>query len=652
MRHVIIGTAGHVDHGKTSLVKALTGVGTDRLPEEKKRGLSIELGFAPLVLKNGMKVGIVDVPGHEKFIKNMLAGITGIDLVIFVIAADEGIMPQTEEHLNILDLLGVKKGIMVVTKCDLVDDKRLSEVVEDVRIRISDTSLASSRIMCVSSTTGSGVDDLLDEIDRLVKTSLEEERPSKFVRLPIDRVFKVQGHGIVVTGTLVGGEVRVGDRMQLIPSAKEVKVRQVQVHDEPVEVAHMGQRVALNLSGVDKDDVKRGMVVGAFGLFEETTMLDVNVRLIEGFEGIEHRQRLRLHTGSSEVLCRIRTVGTDFMKAKTNGFAQLELEEPICAVHGDHFIIRSYSPVNTIGGGQVLFHKSKRHKRFSTKTLKEMEALNSCDFNTLVKGAMEILSTEGSEGEGEEIYPVELKDIALSLAFDYGAVISAVEEGAKGQNPLYVKLNERRGDDPSMLVLFKGQYDELCKRICAELESFHKSNPLKAGVGREELRSKVCRLWDNKMFSDMLAKMVEEGKVKLVGNEVSLSSHKVIVSQENDLLVNFVERAFTEQLFAPPSKSKVMTDCKSPRSCESVFKFLQDNGRLVRVGPDMFFHRDAVDKSLEVAKKLGTTGEGFTVAQFRDEVGTSRKYAVALLEYMDNQKKTRRNGDYRKFMGK
>lgn len=273
-----------------------------------------------------------------------------------------------------------------------------------------------------------------------------------------------------------------------------------------------------------------------------------------------------------------------------------------------------------------------------------MEALNSRDFDAVVKGAMEILSTEGTDGEGEEIYPVELRDIASSLASDYESVRSAVEEGTKGQNPLYVKLNERQGDDSSMLVLFKVQYDELCKRICAELESFHKSNPLKAGVGREELRSKVCRLWDNKMFSDMLAKMVEEGKLKLVGNEVSLASHKVVVSQENDLLVNFVERAFTEQLFAPPLKSKVMTDCKSPRSCESVFKFLQDNGRLVRVGQDMFFHRDAVDKALEVAKKLGTTGEGFTVAQFRDEVGTSRKYAVALLEYMDNQKKTRRNG--------
>ena len=651
MRHVIIGTAGHVDHGKTSLVKALTGIGTDRLPEEKKRGLSIELGFAPLTLKNGMKVGIVDVPGHEKFIKNMLAGITGIDLVIFVIAADEGIMPQTEEHLNILDLLEVKNGIMVITKTDMVDNKRILEVVEDVRIRISDTSLADSKIICVSSTTGDGIDELLEQIDNLVKASLENEVPSKFVRLPIDRVFKVQGHGIVVTGTLIGGQIRVGDRMQLVPSGKEVRVRQIQVHDQPVDVAHMGQRVALNLSGAAKEDVDRGMMVAAFGLFEETNMLDVKLRLLDGCEGIEHRQRLRLHTGSSEVLCRIRTMGTEFIKAKDIVFAQLELEEPVCAVRGDHFVIRSYSPIDTIGGGKVLFHKSKRHKRFCDKTLKRIELLDSNDFDSVVKSAMDIISMQKADGASDGIYPVELKEIALAVAEDYDVVKSVIEKGTSSPDCLYVKLNDRQ-DDENIFVLFKDQYSDLCVKICAELDKFHKEYPLKNGMSREELRSKVCRLWDNKIFSDLLWKMANDNKVKLKGNDVSLTSHNVVVSNENDQLVNFVEKAFLKELFYPPAKSKVMSDCKSPRMCESVFKFLIDNGKLVRVGQDMFFHKEAIDKSLDIIKKIGLSGDGFTVAQFRDTVGTSRKYAVSLLEYFDGQKKTRRNGDYRKFIGK
>lgn len=373
MKHVIIGTAGHIDHGKTTLIKAITGRETDRLKEEQERGISIELGFTYFDLPSGQRAGIIDVPGHEKFIKHMLAGVIGIDIVLLVVSAEEGIMPQTVEHLSILDLMGIKKGFVVLTKSDLVDSEWIDMVEEEVRDEIQGTFLEKAPIIRVSSTTKMGIEDTINLIEEYTK-ELEDKDIDDMPRLPVDRVFSISGFGTVVTGTLLSGKFKVGDEIQVFPGDTKARIRTLQVHDEDATIAYGGQRVAINLAGLKKEDVDRGNIIAPIGSMTDTMMADVKIKLIKGINRtIDNRTRLRLYIGTKEVLCRIVLLDKEQLEPGEEGYAQLRLEEEIVAKRGDKFILRFYSPMFTIGGGEILEPNPTKKKRFDEKTIKELE---------------------------------------------------------------------------------------------------------------------------------------------------------------------------------------------------------------------------------------------------------------------------------------
>lgn len=377
MKHIIIGTAGHIDHGKTTLIKALTGRNTDRLKEERERGISIELGFTYFDLPNGQRAGIIDVPGHEKFIKNMLAGVIGIDIVLLVIAADEGIMPQTLEHLAILDLLGIEKGFIVLTKTDLVDEEWVELVEDDIQNEIKDTFLRNSPIVRVSSTKGKGVEDVISLINEY-SMELEDREADDIPRLPVDRVFSISGFGTVVTGTLLSGKFEIGDEVQIYPGDTLGRIRNLQVHDKDSNIAYAGQRVAINLAGVKKDNLHRGSVIASVDSMKDTMMLDVKVKLLKSLDRtIENRIRLKLYIGTEEVLCRMVLLDKDELHPGEEAYAQLRLEEKIVAKRGDRFILRFYSPMFTIGGGEILDPNPDKKKRFDDDSIEELMILET-----------------------------------------------------------------------------------------------------------------------------------------------------------------------------------------------------------------------------------------------------------------------------------
>ena len=650
MRNVIIGTAGHVDHGKTALIKAITGVETDRLPEEKARGVSIELGFAPFTLKDGTKVGVIDVPGHERFIKNMLSGITSIDFVLFVVAADEGVMPQTEEHLNIVDLLGINKGIVALSKVDLVDEEMLELVKSDIRERFDNTSLKGCSIMPVSSVTGFGIKELVSAIEDMInglERNIEETNNRSYLlsRLPVDRVFSKPGHGTIVTGTLIDGMIRNGDRLEIMPSKGQVRVRQIQVHEREVESAYKGQRVALNLAGLEKKDVEKGMWVASLGALDESKLLDVELKLAEGAETISNRQRLRLNIGSAEVLCRVRVISGEEILGGQRAYAQLELEELVAVVHSDRFIIRTYSPPNTVGGGRILFHSSKRLKKADPKSLKMLELLASSNVEEVVLGSIIALNKSKLVNLKCEFFPFRATEIARVLGMEIEPIQIALNKGLS--NGLYVELKI----DALSYYILKSDYKEAAKIMLAEVEKAFASNELIGGISRDELRTKTFPEVEVKAFASLVDKMASEGIIVFSNNLISVKSVAKQDAAQFDPVVKQIEDYFLSNLFTPPEKSEVIALVKNGKKAEDVLKYLVKEGKLVRVGPDMFFHAEAIKKAFELVKTMGSHAQGFTLAQFRDAISASRKFAVMLLDYFDGQRKTKRDGDFRKYIG-
>ena len=656
MRHIIIGTAGHVDHGKTSLIRALTGLDTDRLPEEKERGLTIELGFAPFKLQDGTKIGVIDVPGHEKFIKNMLAGITSIDLVLFVIALDEGIMPQTEEHLNIIDLLGIRNGLVVLTKADLVDEEIIEMVKEDVEKRFQNTSLSSCPIVTFSATTGEGLSELVSIIQDAIKKVASKEVTSSelsgnLVRMPIDRVFSKSGHGTIITGTLVDGIIRNGDKLEVMPEGKGVRVRQIQVHDEVVEEAIKGQRVALNLAGVDKEDIEKGMVISSAGSLEKSTMLDVELSVIRGSEPVLNRQRLRLHHGSSEVMCRIRTIGKDAILPGERAFAQLELESELAAVHSDRFIIRTYSPPTTIGGGRILFSGSKRLRRLDEGVVSMFTLLASDDVGEVVDGCFYALKLQEKMSKTVLLVPIKVQDLAKNLAMREDIVQKVIDAKVEKSEYSRIDIGVNSSDGDNTYYATQKDFDDLSKDIVKRIEKFHIDNQLEEGMTREELRTRYYAYLEQKTFYAILNIMGEKNQISLNGNNVASQKAKQAANPDVDGLIKDIEDMYISNLFTPPDKTEVVQKSKNSRRAEEIFKFLVNSKKLMRVGPEMFFHYTAIDEACKIMKELDASPEGFTLAQFRDATNTSRKYAMVLLEYFDGQKKTKRVGDFRKYIG-
>lgn len=634
-QYIIVGTAGHVDHGKTVLVRALTGVDTDRLKEEKERGISIELGFAPLVLPSGRRVGLVDVPGHERFIRHMLAGVAGIDLVLMVVAADEGVMPQTREHLDILNLLQVKRGLVAITKIDLVDEEWLALVEEDVRQAVKGSVLEGAPMVPVSAVTGEGLERLLATLDTLVADTPARESVGP-ARLPIDRVFTIAGFGTVVTGTLWSGSLKVGEIISVYPAGKSVRIRSLQVHGEPVETAYAGQRVAVNLAGVQVNEVERGQVLAEPESLKPSLRLGADLYLLASSRRpLAHGARVRFHLGTSEILARVLLLDREELVPGESALVQVHAEEPVCARRGDRFVIRSYSPIHTIGGGTVLDPSARRYRR-REEVVKALEILRAGRPQDLVLETLKTLEPEAPD----------IHTIAKKAGLDPGMVAPILEElEEQGQ----VISGRPQGADAWFMTA--STYQHLGKAAEEALLAYHRQWPLRSGLPKEELRSRLGKIVANlsaRTFNLLLANWEAEGRIKVLAQEVRSADFNLEPPARFQPALAGAREAYRQGGFTPPAWEEVARQQSlEPEAASEVLHYLLRQGELVRVGEDIYFSRQALEAAkARIAAFLEEHGH-ITLAEARDLLGSTRKYVLPLLEYLDQIKFTRRQGDLR-----
>ena len=639
----VLGTAGHVDHGKSTLVLALTGIDPDRLAEEKAREMTIDLGFAWLTLPDGEQIGVIDVPGHIDFIKNMLAGVGGIDAALFVIAADEGVMPQTREHLAILDLLQINAGIVALTKVDMVaQDPDWLELVEaDVADALDGTVLEDAPVVRVSARTGAGLERLRQVIAETLR-DVPERRNVGRPRLPVDRAFSISGFGTVVTGTLSDGALEVGQDVELVPSGRKARVRGLQTHKTKIQQALPGSRVAVNLSGISKDEVPRGDVVGLPGDLTATVLVDVHLRMIadSSLPPLRHNQPVDFFVGAAEVPARSRLLDAEAIGPGEWGWVQLRLERPIVAQRGDRFILRQASPSRTIGGGVVVNpFPGRRWRRFRPEVTEMLAALESGDPAAII---VQTLRRSGPTSAAAVLHTSGLQQAeglaALAGLVDQGRVVILDRGWPSGA-----------ADDRQLLttqtVMEASAWEELAQRMERALASYHRQNPLRQGMSREELKSRLQgrrKPLPPRAFNDMLARATTEGLVVDEGAAVRLPLHNVRLEAQQQASVDALLGQFSAAPFAPPSVAESVAMVG-----EDVFLWLVDSGQLVRVSDDVVFspgsHQQMVDGIVAFIQREGS----MTVAQVRDQFGTSRKYALALLEDLDTRRITRRVGDAR-----
>jgi selenocysteine-specific elongation factor len=628
MKYVIVGTAGHVDHGKTALIQYLTGVDTDRLTEEKRRGISIELGFAPFYLPSGRLAGVIDVPGHERFIRQMLAGVGGLDLVLLVIAANEGVMPQTLEHLHILDLLDIENGILVITKKDLVDEEWLEMVQEDVRKAVRNTFLEAAPLVSVSVVTGDGIEHLKQVIDDMTQ-EIQGKNINTGFRLPVDRVFTMKGSGTVVTGTLISGSLRMGDVAEILPLQREVRVRQIQVHGKKVDLAEAGQRVAANLAGVEVGDLERGFVIAQPGMLFPTTALDCRLTLLdvsftkEIQRPLTNRTRIRFHTGTQEVLGRILLLEADEMAPGETSYVQIFLEESAVVARGDRFILRTYSPVHTIGGGTVVEPYARKHKRFENSVI---EAL-------MVKeqGTPQDRLDHFFLQHPEQFYFQD--ELSKETGMSDDEVIDAVQAMHSSDAVKFFRVDGR-------VMVVHASMDLLQK--------FHMHNPLRSGIPQEELRTKLYKTLSPKTFTVILKYLQEKTVVMAENKKVRLPDFRIKLSAEETHAKSIIMDAFQKHPFSPPSLKELSASTSLSFSLlERVVEVLVDSGGMTRVNEELIFLAESVEEAGRFVGDHFKKQQDLTLAEFRDMLGTSRKYALGLLELFDAMKLTRRVGDKR-----
>ncbi len=618
----VIGTAGHVDHGKSVLVKALTGIDPDRLKEEKEREMTIDLGFAWFTLPSGLVVSIIDVPGHEDFIKNMLAGVGGIDAVLLVVAADEGVMPQTVEHLAILDLLEVRRGVVALTKVDLVEDEEWLELVAaDVERLLKGITLADSKILPLSAVTGQGIPSLIEELDSLLSETpprRERGRP----RLPIDRAFTLAGFGTVVTGTLIEGRFRVGQEVEILPQGLKSRIRGLQTHKEKIEVAVPGSRVAINLVGVGKDQLQRGDVVTGPGWLEPTRLIDVRLRTLGSApKPLRHNTPVDFYSGAAQIPAKARVLGAKAIEPGEEGWAQLVLTQPTALLAHDRFIIRQPSPSLTIGGGTVVDpHPRRRHKRFRPQVLERLEAL-------ALGAPQEVLLAALEEG------PQEMRRLVKDSGLEPEVVEEAVERLLQDSWVLVLGASEG-------LLVSSTWWEGFLTRLVHLIEEYHGRYPLRLGMPREEVKSKLR--FPSRLFNDLIGQAVKEGAVAQEGAALKLPDHEVRLTSGEEERVERLLSILSQEPYATPS----VADCKAALG-EEVFNALLGQGRVVQVSENILFlastYEVMVERVVEHLKKEST----ITLAQVRDLFSTSRKYAQPFLEYLDAQGITRRVGDER-----
>ncbi len=632
MKHVVVGTAGHIDHGKTSLVKALTGIDTDRLPEEKARGITIDLGFAFLEEPDGLTIEIVDVPGHERFVKNMLAGVGGIDLAMLVIAADEGIMPQTREHLAICALLRIKLGLVVLTKADLVERDWLELVKDDVAGLVRGTFLETAPILAASAKTGEGLPELRAALRRLAAT-VPERAADQLPRLPIDRVFTVKGFGTVVTGTFMAGRLAVDDRVQVYPKGVEAKIRGLQTHGRPVAAARAGQRTAVNLQGVERAALDRGDVLGLVGTLVPSLLVDGTLELLKDApRAVKSRTRVRFHAGTSELMARVLLLDRGELLPGETAFARFRLEAPLVALPGDRFVVRSYSPIVTIGGGTLLDVDPPRFKRKAPALVAHLTLLQG--------GAPEAVLEEHVRHVG--VAGVRLQALSGRVAFGPGRLRGLLDGLVAAGRVLVVDRD---------WYLHAESFARLRERAVQALENFHRAHSLRPGMSREELRGRAGSA-DERVFAALLAALEAEGVVRSERDKVRLATHAVRLSAEQQRVVDRVEEEFLHAGAAPPGPGEALTRAGIKGDEEhELFQVLVQAGTLVRVKESLFFHAKALDAIQEKLVAMLRERKEIGPGDIKDLLGISRKYAIPLLEYFDGRRVTMRVGERRVLRG-
>jgi len=626
MKRIIIGTAGHVDHGKTALTRYLTGVDTDRLAEEKKRGISIALGFAQLTIDDNLSAGIVDVPGHEKFIKTMLAGVAGIDMVLLVIAADEGVMPQTREHLDILSLLGVNKGVIVLSKIDLVDGEWLQMVRGEVKELLEGTPLAGAPVVGVSVVSGQGIPELLTAIKQ-VASAVTPRSAQGGARLPIDRSFTVSGFGTVVTGTLWAGTLSVGEYVELWPSGEKARIRSLQRHEVMLEKVSAGNRVAVNLVGVEVVDAPRGGWIAAPGLLNPNHRLDVELTLLPSVKALKHRSRVRLHHGTSEVFGRVHYFDREELAPGESCFAQLQLETPLMALRGDQLILRSYSPMQTIAGAKVIDNQALRHKRYKEDILAEL-SLKS-------RGVPEDLLAAALDNAPEVLCGVEEAAAAAGLTID------EVKNAMADERLVVIK-----DENGAPWLAAAAALARLWQEAAAWLTQAHKSYPLRFGAAKEELKSRILPTQKQRSFALLLAFWQEKGLIKTNAREVALAGHEVTPPPQLAKWRAKVAKELLDSGFAPPAWSTLAGLLPEAEQKEALL-WLTGDGVAVRLTDEIVMHGVKVAEAVNMAKDFLQKNGEMTLGQYRDILQTSRKYTLALLDYLDACKITKRKDDAR-----
>jgi selenocysteine-specific elongation factor len=632
--HAIIGTAGHIDHGKTALIKALTGQDTDRLKEEKERGISIDLGFAYFTLPDGTRTGIVDVPGHERFIRNMLAGAHGIDLVLFAVAADDGVMPQTEEHLDILHLLGARRGIFVITKADLVDAARIGDVRDEIELLADGTTLAGAPVVEVSSTTGAGLDDLRAEIVRQLD-GFQARRATGVFRLPLDRAFVIKGHGIVVTGTAMGAEVSVGDKLRVLPSGAEVRVRSIQVHSDSVESAGLCQRVALNLTGAEKLGLARGDVLADERLDSVTSRFDAWLEIRPAAKrALKNNTRVRLFIGTAETIARAIVLDeAGAIAPKGAGFAQLVTEDAVVALAGDRFVIRDETNSRTLGGGVVLNPLGRRTRKPAEAYRAKLSLLKDTSGADAIEALIDL----------NEAFALGTIRIAMLMNIPI-----AEAEAALRETPRFIKLSV--GDEEAFTT--RARWDALKRFAFDALERHHKTEPLSPGLEMEAMRTRLPFEIGARAFRPIVDRISHESEIVREESVLRLKSHRVQLGGDAETLGARIEAALSRAQFQPPDLKQLADALKIPANqlarIRTVLLAMEREGRVVKIATDLYFSRTAADAARGRLVEYLNAHSEITAATFRDLLGASRKFAIALLDQFDHAGITTRTGDTRR----
>ncbi len=621
-----------MDHGKTSLIRALTGKNTDRLKEEQQRGITIELGFADMTAPDGTDIGIIDVPGHEKFIKNMLAGIGGIDLVLLVVAADEGVLPQTVEHLDIMRLLNIKRGIIVITKADMVDDDWMDMVEADVREACKGSFLENAEAVRVSSVTGMGIEELREKVFAMIKQVEGKNNNASLLRIPIDRVFTIAGFGTVITGTLTQGMIKQGQEVQIYPSGIEARVRNIQVHNVMVDAAYAGQRTAVNLGGIKKEDISRGNVLAAKDSLHPGTLADVKLNVLSDSKRvIESGSKLHFYYGSAETLCKAVLLDKPYLQAGESCYAQLIFDEEVVLKQDDPFVVRYFSPLETIGGGVVLDANPRKHKRSDTKVTEALAIREKGDDSAVLEQALK----DGSSAF--TAIDALAKQVGMSEEQAYELMMTMLGRGKA------VQLAEK--------IFVHSDYIKICTdNALAVLREYHSKNQLTPGMPLEEFRSKFgskSKIKDARRLESVMDVMAASGQVELGGNTIKDAEFSVNYTKAQRKLMDELYAYYKQCGAEAPENDAVLAGCQNKNEARQLLYALAAEGRITKIASNVFIEAQVLSEALDWMKDYILKNGGIALAEFRDHLGTSRKYALQILDYCDAQKITRLEGEKR-----